>query len=360
MKFLNSEIYQQRKELNEPLPFVLLDETNNTDKTPTIINNEIEKIIQKNLNKVLDADNLLILAGSGSSLHFGNKAPSMKTLWRKCAKNVANIKIKDIKNFTNYVEIKKANKIKGNNIELLLSCCDNFLSMNPEINSKNDKGNNDKIQKVKNFLDNSKRTILKETNFISELEPNNDDWRSHNSFVRTLGLRNKNKQRLKIFTTNYDLAFEQAASNVGMIVIDGFEFSKPHRFNSALYNYDIVNRNTTLEGSNYIPNVIHLYKLHGSVDWIRYPNNDIIYKGNPLDESNKHEPVFIYPSITKYQLSYDSPYVYLISTFVHELKKPKTALICVGFGFNDKHLNNAILMALRTNPELLLVISTLD
>ncbi len=40
------------------------------------------------------------------------------------------------------------------------------------------------------------------------------------------------------------------------------------------------------------------------------------------------------------------------------LQKPKTSLLCVGFGFNDKHLNNAISMALRTNPEFNLVVAT--
>ncbi len=40
------------------------------------------------------------------------------------------------------------------------------------------------------------------------------------------------------------------------------------------------------------------------------------------------------------------------------MQKPKTAILCLGFGFNDKHINNAIIMALRTNPELLLMVGT--
>jgi hypothetical protein len=40
------------------------------------------------------------------------------------------------------------------------------------------------------------------------------------------------------------------------------------------------------------------------------------------------------------------------------VQKPKTALLCIGFGFNDKHINNAITMALRTNPEFMLMAAT--
>ena len=70
--------------------------------------------------------------------------------------------------------------------------------------------------------------------------------------------------------------------------------------------------------------------------------------------------LFIYPSSTKYQSSYNSPYLDMMSAFLNVLQKPKTALICIGFGFNDDHLNNAITMALRTNPEIMLMVVTLD
>ncbi|XTV79489.1 hypothetical protein V5G41_06695 [Pasteurella multocida] len=48
----------------------------------------------------------------------------------------------------------------------------------------------------------------------------------------------------------------------------------------------------------------------------------------------------------------------MMSSFLEAVQKPKTAILCLGFGFNDKHINNAITMALRTNPELLLMVST--
>jgi hypothetical protein len=96
--------------------------------------------------------------------------------------------------------------------------------------------------------------------------------------------------------------------------------------------------------------------LHGSVDWLKV-NGEIQKKSF---NSQSGEPVFIYPSSTKYQNSYDTPYLDMVSAFLEALHKPNTALLCLGFGFNDKHLNNAITMALRTNPEFMLMTATKD
>ncbi|WP_219656548.1 hypothetical protein [Yersinia enterocolitica] len=59
-------------------------------------------------------------------------------------------------------------------------------------------------------------------------------------------------------------------------------------------------------------------------------------------------------------LQYDSPYLDMMASFLETVKQPKTAILCLGFGFNDKHINNALTMALRTNPEFMLMVATKD
>ncbi|MGO2343919.1 SIR2 family protein [Vibrio litoralis] len=308
-------------------------------------------------NKILDTDNLVILAGSGTSLTFNKQsqqdqppiAPSMWHLWDYCQKADENLFDLTLK-ATNYDVLQKQRGADGKakaDIELLLSLCDSSLAV----------GNlsNQRTTQVTKFLEQAKQIILHKTSFTEAIQ--DSGWVSHDKFMRAVGRRSAQQQRLKLFTTNYDLAFEQAASNTGFVVIDGFEFSNPSYFNPMWFNYDIVNRShsKSSEGA-YIPNVIQLYKMHGSVDW-RKVNGRVKKLGA---DNQKGEPVFIYPSSSKYQTSYDSPYLDMMTSFLEVVKQPRTAVLCLGFGFNDKHINNALTMALRTNPEFMLMVATKD
>lgn len=313
-------------------------------------NKEQEKeFLSTFIHQTIDADNLIVLAGSGTSLTFNENeqqhiAPSMRDLWEEC-QGISNFN--DIKNFSGYRCFVSTPEEK--NIELLLSICDSLLAMKTVSDTQR--------KELEVFLQSAKNKILEKTSFVDKTI--GEQWKYHNQFIRILGHRNQKQQRLKIFTTNYDLAFEVAASNTGMIVIDGFEFSNPAYFNPAWFHYDIVSRGQFSGCSTgYLSNVIQLYKLHGSVDWVKNTKSNLVYRGDPTRLKNDEEAVFIYPSNSKYQSSYDSPYLDMMSAFLNTLQQPKTALICLGFGFNDKHLNNAIMMALRTNPEILLLVVT--
>lgn len=306
-------------------------------------------------NKLLDAENLVVLAGSGTSLTFNKMgqeavAPSMWHLWQSCRRSDSSL-FDLVLAATNYNILQKEKDSNGNpkdDIELLLSLCDASLAVG-NLSSQ-------RTSQVTRFIEKAKKIILDKTDFTANIQCSSE-WVSHEKFLRSVARRNAKQQRMKLFTTNYDLAFEQTASNIGFVVIDGFEYSSPAYFNPMWFNYDIVNRsNTNKNQASFIPNVFHLYKIHGSVDWRRV--NGRVRKTNVT--SDYGDPVFIYPSSSKYQSSYDSPYLDMMSSFLEVIKNPRTALICVGFGFNDKHINNAITMALRTNPEFMLMISTKD
>lgn len=318
------------------------------------VNKQAATALMRFVNQLVDAENLVVLAGSGTSLTFNKNgqskvAPSMTDLWLSC-------RALDIPRFEEVLKAVKYTDVAGTwpdgsqkqDIELLLSLCDSYLPLKNLSSTRH--------RKVSDFLIVAKQNIIKETSFVDQVP--HDSWTAHNRFISVLGKRSPKQKRLKVFTTNYDLAFEVAASNTGMIVIDGFEFSQPHRFNPAWFHYDIVNRTQASEkGGAYLPNIIHLYKVHGSIDWVRTTAG--VYKQISADKTSG-EPVFIYPSSTKYQSSYDSPYLDMMAAFLETVQKPKTALLCIGFGFNDKHLNNAITMALRTNSEIMVMAATKD
>ncbi|KAF5038728.1 SIR2-like domain protein [anaerobic digester metagenome] len=146
---------------------------------------------------------------------------------------------------------------------------------------------------------------------------------------------------------NYDLLFEYAANEVNAIVVDGFSFTFPRTFSGRFFDYDIVQREGSKlkEEDNFIQRVFHLHKLHGSLNWERNNEGKVEIKENP------EKPLMIYPRDAKYEDSYEQPYFEMMARFQRNPRPNNdTVLICIGYSFNDKHINAAIEEALNQNP----------
>lgn len=291
----------------------------------------------------LQMQHVVVLAGSGTSLGPVTKGPSMWALWDYCVN--ANPGTGDASR-TMTDEAKKVIADIGydiaaekDNIEALLSRCEAFLQV---------KDNPD----VAKFITASKKVILEKcSEFIVPKDEN--QLAAHRTFLHRLSRRRVRDSRLKLFTTNYDLCFETAAGRQGLVVLDGFSFTQPRHFDPRFFLYDIVRRPTTGdEVGTPLEGVFHIYKLHGSVNWSRTGDGEIEVDANPTPES----ACLIYPARGKYQQSYVQPHLELVSQYFSVLREPNTCLIVTGFGFNDAHLSEPILAAVRTNPHLRLII----
>ncbi len=100
---------------------------------------------------------------------------------------------------------------------------------------------------------------------------------------------------------------------------------------------------------SFIPNVIHLYKLHGSIDW-KLSGEDIVQTEKDGDS------LMIYPASDKYESSYKQPFFEMMSRFQQSLRRDNVLLLVMGFGFQDMHIQNVIVEAVKQNPSLHLVI----
>lgn len=294
----------------------------------------------------LQMQHMVVLAGSGTSLGPTIGGPSMWTLWDHCVNSnpgsgsdartetaEAAIVIEDV----GYD--KEANK---ENIEALLSQCDAFLQYKPnEVH-------------VTDFLKRSKSIILNKcSEFIDPAKPAQLD--SHRTFLHKLSRRRVRDSRLKLFTTNYDLCFEAAAGNQGLVAIDGFSFSEPRYFDPRFFQYDIVRRtHITGELGTPLEGVFQLFKLHGSVNWERQGGAVAINRSPDPDRA-----CLIYPAKGKYQQSYIQPHLELVSQYFSSLREPNTCVLTIGFGFNDDHLSEPLLAAIKTNPHIRLIIVSL-
>lgn len=162
-------------------------------------------------------------------------------------------------------------------------------------------------------------------------------------------------QPLPVFTTNYDLALEKAyeststpsydLSSAPFSLIDGFTRQRvvtPTWSRSVYDDYEPT-------GADVI-----LFKLHGSVDWVRTPSGVI-----QRVESQKRDPggmttEIAYPSRLKMEIHeepYRTNYDYLLACLLH-------AKVCavIGFSFRDQEIVEELRQAIQLNKKLRLLI----
>ena len=279
----------------------------------------------------LQMQHLVVLAGSGCSLAVDG--PSMGDLWNAAIGSPPGDAAKAVAEAVGFDLEPKAN----HDIEVFLSWIEAFQYVN-----------RDKTE-VASFLVHAKKIILdKCSDFLEEAT-----LTGHQTFLHRLSRRRARDHRLKLFTTNYDLCFEKAASALGLVVLDGLSFTTPRRYDPRHFGYDIVVRGRGGEGQvGYLPGVFLLYKLHGSVHWARDGSGEIVEKAAPTGE----EACLIYPARDKYQQSYTQPYLESMAQYLAAIREPNTCVLVAGFGFNDNHLSEPLLAAVKSNPHLRLVI----
>lgn len=282
---------------------------------------------RRHLLDILNSENLLVLSGLGTSLAAKdakgvNIAPSMQDLWDK-VKNATGKDFDQVK-----IKVKYTPGATGDSIESLLSRCQISERMSTD-------------SQVHMFIEQAEIVIRDACSFVDK----DTKIAPHEAFLRKVARRPVDKPRMKLFTTNYDLCFEEAARRNRFAIIDGFSGAIPQEFDGVFFEYDIVRRLPEESKFEFVPNVFQLNKLHGSVNW-GSENNRILKMDKPK------KPVLIYPRDTKYELSYDQPYLESMARFQSALRGANLGFLITGFGFNDSHIAQPILSAIGNNISL--------
>jgi hypothetical protein len=291
---------------------------------------------ERTLTEVATSENLLVLSGLGTSRSVKDQddkplAPTMTDLWT-AVKKATGETFEKVKNRVRYpVDA-------GDNIELLLSRCQLKQSLRPS-------------QTIRRFIRDAEAAIVSKCDFVKD----GTELPTHEGFLRKVARRSTRLPRMKLFTLNYDLCFEIAASHNRFIVVDGFSHTHPQEFDGSHFLYDFVRREPGKETPDFVPNVLHLYKMHGSLDWER-ANDQVRRVAKPS------RPLIIYPRSSKFELSYEQPFLELMSQFQIALRQPNTGLMVIGYGFNDDHISQPVLAAMKSNVSLkaLIVDPTLE
>lgn len=136
---------------------------------------------------------------------------------------------------------------------------------------------------------------------------------------------------VEIFTTNYDLLFEEAFERSRASYFDGFS-------GGHLPFFDPV----SVAGDDLPPRWSRLWKLHGSLGWDL--EGDSVVRGRGRAASQ-----LVYPDHLKYELTQKQPYSALFERLRQFLLTPDSILLTSGFSFRDAHICAMLDEALAMN-----------
>lgn len=193
------------------------------------------------------------------------------------------------------------------------------------------------------------------------------------NFLMSFASRSGTRERLNIFTTNYDRFIECAAEIAGIHLIDRFVGTLCPLFRSSRMSVDMHYNPPGIRGEpRYLEGVARFTKLHGSIDWV-FANNNIRRIGLPFGASSidpyldapsinspDHSKLMIFPNAAKDRETASYPYVELFRDFAAAICRPNTTLVTFGYSFGDEHINRVIQDMLTIPSTHLVVISFND
>lgn len=165
------------------------------------------------------------------------------------------------------------------------------------------------------------------------------------SFLLTFASRTPSRDRLHIFTTNYDRLVEHGSDLAGLRVIDRFVGSVTPRFRASRMDIDMHYNPPGLQGEpRFLEGVTRLSKLHGSIDWATL-DKGVVRSTFPFGETPS-DPVpadlLVWPNSVKDYETNEYPYAELFRDFSAAVCRPNSVLVTYGYGFGDDHINRVI------------------
>jgi hypothetical protein len=189
------------------------------------------------------------------------------------------------------------------------------------------------------------------------------------SFLLSFASRAASRERLHVFTSNYDRLIEHGCDLAGLRIIDRFVGALNPVFRSSRAEVDVHYNPPGIRGEpRFMEGVLRLTKLHGSLDWhFTKEGRQIHRKGIPFGAPGNHsdmpqkplDTVMIYPNPAKDVETTQYPYAELFRDFAASICRPNAVVVTYGYGFGDDHINR-VLLDMLTIPSTHMVIITYE
>lgn len=158
-------------------------------------------------------------------------------------------------------------------------------------------------------------------------------------------LFNSTAIELNIITTNYDRLAEYACERSNIYHYTGFS--------TGFY------RTKVLKDIIKVGRKVNIWKVHGSLDWFRTINENLIGLSNITNLPDNLVPEIVTPGIEKYKKTHNEPYRTIIQEADNALEN-NTNYICIGYGFNDEHIQEKLVnKCIQGDSKLLIITRTL-
>ncbi len=131
-----------------------------------------------------------------------------------------------------------------------------------------------------------------------------------------------------VVTPNYDRIAEYAADAAGYAHFCGFS--------SGYLQMRLTGQAPRPSQSAESPRTVCVWKVHGSLDWFE-GGNQIIGVRAIRETPDGFTPLMITPGIDKYRLAHLEPFRTIFTCSDTALERAR-AYLCIGYGFNDQHL----------------------
>lgn len=157
--------------------------------------------------------------------------------------------------------------------------------------------------------------------------------------------------KVSIVTTNYDRLAEYAADGAGATTVTGYKGSliKKLELSSSL----LKTRRTRAR-----ERVVDIWKVHGSLDWFQAPDGTSVALPLARTIPNNFQPLIIPPGKEKYSSTHDEPYRTIIAEADNAFVQAG-AYLCVGYGFNDEHIQPKLLTQISKGKPIVILARTM-
>lgn len=165
------------------------------------------------------------------------------------------------------------------------------------------------------------------------------------------GLFRSTNRNIDVITTNYDRVVEYAADSGGFLNRNGFLPGYLRRAVGA--------ENLSFRQGSHSAKTVTVWKVHGSLDWFIDPTGAVISLPLMKDLPDGLLPLIVTPGVSKYQRTHDEPFRSAIHGADRVLQSA-SAVICIGYGFRDRHIHPKLVTRCRIqNVPILVVARTL-